>query len=250
MTAMEPRRWRIHGPAIGGDGEVWAYGHYGRPVLAFPSQQGAVGDFALHGMVYALEDLLTAGRIKLYCVESLDGRTWFDDSLPIEERARRHRAYASWLYDHVAPAIREDCGGRDDTITTGASFGAYHAVHATLQRADLFPTAIGLSGVYDLERIGAWGEPGDDTYFANPSAYVGNLEGGHLDWLREAAELILVCGQGQWEDTSGALDSTRAFAGQAVGQGLRVHLDLWGHDMPHDWPSWRRMLAHHLDRIC
>ena len=26
-------------------------------------------------------------------------------------------------------------------------------------------------------------------------------------------------------------------------------LDLWGHDVPHDWPSWRRQIAHHLPRF-
>ncbi|MDP9209563.1 MAG: esterase, partial [Actinomycetota bacterium] len=25
--------------------------------------------------------------------------------------------------------------------------------------------------------------------------------------------------------------------------------DLWGHDVPHDWPSWRAQLAHHLPRF-
>lgn len=247
---MEPRRFTVHGPAIGGEGAVWAYGEWGRPVLAFPSQQGEVGDFAQHGMVAAVADLLAAGRIKLYCVESMDGRTWFDDGLPLEARARRHGTYASWLYDDVVPAIRSDCGGRADVIATGCSFGAYHAVHAALQRADLFPLAIGLSGVYDLAQIGAWGEPGEATYFANPSAYVANLHGEHLDWLRRTVDLVLACGQGQWEDTTGALDSTRTFAALAAGRGLRVDLDVWGHDVPHDWPSWQRMLAHHLARHC
>jgi esterase/lipase superfamily enzyme len=27
-------------------------------------------------------------------------------------------------------------------------------------------------------------------------------------------------------------------------------LDLWGYDVPHDWPSWRVQLAYHLPRFC
>ena len=61
--------------------------------------------------------------------------------------------------------------------------------------------------------------------------------------------LLLVCGQGQWEDTTGALESTRRFAGLLAGKGIRHELDLWGHDVPHDWPSWQRQLAHHLPRF-
>jgi len=61
---------------------------------------------------------------------------------------------------------------------------------------------------------------------------------------------VLVCGQGQWEDSTGALESTRHIAGILDSKGIRYELDLWGHDVPHDWPSWRRQLAHHLPRFC
>ena len=33
-------------------------------------------------------------------------------------------------------------------------------------------------------------------------------------------------------------------------KGLAHELDLWGHDVAHDWPSWRAQLAHHLPRFC
>jgi esterase/lipase superfamily enzyme len=62
--------------------------------------------------------------------------------------------------------------------------------------------------------------------------------------------ILLVCGQGQWEDTTGALDSTKAFASRLGEKGLRYELDLWGQDVPHDWPSWRNQIAHHMPRFC
>jgi esterase/lipase superfamily enzyme len=75
-------------------------------------------------------------------------------------------------------------------------------------------------------------------------------DGDHLDWLRGRISLLLVCGQGQWEDTTGSLDSTRRFAGLLDSKGIRHELDLWGHDVPHDWPSWRAQMAHHMPRFC
>jgi esterase/lipase superfamily enzyme len=33
-------------------------------------------------------------------------------------------------------------------------------------------------------------------------------------------------------------------------KGIRHEMDLWGHDTPHDWPSWQAQLAHHLPRFC
>jgi esterase/lipase superfamily enzyme len=59
---------------------------------------------------------------------------------------------------------------------------------------------------------------------------------------------VLVCGQGQWEDTTGALESTRRFAALLGEKGIHCVADYWGHDVAHDWPSWRAQLAYHLAR--
>ncbi len=242
-TATDARHAEVEGS------HVLAYGHYGRPLLAFPSEQGGADQYADFGMVDAIGHLLDAGRVKLYTVDSWDAGTWQDHSATLEERARRHELYESWIVDHVLPWIWEDCGGRAEVAVTGVSFGAYHAANIALRHADLFPLAICQSGVYDVSRVGA-GERGDATYFNNPLDYVSHLHGDHLDWLRGRVSLVLVCGQGQWEDTTGALESTTAFAQLLHEQGIPYELDLWGHDVPHDWPSWRAQLAHHLPRFC
>ena len=78
----------------------------------------------------------------------------------------------------------------------------------------------------------------------------GYLHGDHLAWLQSRLSVLLVCGQGRWEDSTGALPSTRHMAGLLARKGIRHELDLWGHDVPHDWPSWRAQLAHHLPRFC
>ena len=94
------------------------------------------------------------------------------------------------------------------------------------------------------------GERGDAVYFNNPADYVAHLQGDHLDWLRTSVSILVICGQGQWEDTTGALEGSKHFVASLAEKGLRHELDLWGHDVPHDWPSWRAQLAHHLPRFC
>jgi len=236
---------------IGGGGTVISYGHWGRPVLVFPSEQGRAYDYENNGMVDAVADLIDGGRVKLYCVDSFDAQTWSRAELPLEERARRHGAYESWIVDHVVPFVHADCGGPSDIATTGCSLGAFHAVNFALKRADLFPLAIGLSGNYDASAWNAWGERGDATYFNNPVDYVEHLGGDHLDWLRSRLAIVLVVGQGAWEThPTGALPSTRQLAGQLQDKGIRCELDLWGHDVAHDWSWWQRQLAHHLPRFC
>jgi esterase/lipase superfamily enzyme len=229
---------------------VAAYGHWGRPVLAFPAERGDAGEFERRGMIGCVGDLLEAGRVKLYCVDSFDGETWSNRSIPLEERARRHQIYESWIFDQVVPFIRHDSGGAGELIACGVSLGAYHAANFALKRADVFPLAICMSGSYDPSAWDGWGERGDATYFNNPLDYVAGLGGDHLDWLRAQLSILLVCGQGQWEDTTGALDSTRRLAALLDEKSIRCELDLWGYDVPHDWPSWCRQFAHHLPRFC
>jgi esterase/lipase superfamily enzyme len=245
---LNRRELRVPAPALGGDGLVLAYGHWGRPLLVFPSEQGQPWDYESNGMIGSIAHLIVAGRVKVYCVDSFDAGSWQAKELPLEERARRHGLYESWIVDEVAPLVAAESGG-GDAIVTGSSFGAYHAANFALKRADLFPLAICMSGVYDIAPLG-WGERGAAVYFNNPIDYVVHLHGDHLDWLRSRLHVVLVCGQGQWEDTTGALESTKSFAGLLGSKGISHELDLWGHDVPHDWTSWRAQIAHHLPRFC
>lgn len=249
MASAKRRTADLWSPALGANLSVAAYGHWGTPVLVFPAEGGSAIDMESNGMVEAVAGPLDDGQLKLYCVDSIDGQTWSNRSLPLEERARRHSAYESWIVDQVVPLIHSDCGGPLPIVTTGPSLGAFHAANIALRRADLFPRALCLSGNYDPTTWNGWGERGDALYFHNPIDYVANLHGDHLDWLRSQLRLVLVCGQGQWEDTTGALPSTKHLAELLAGRGIPHELDLWGHDVAHDWPWWRRQLAHHLPRI-
>lgn len=236
--------------AIGSAGTVVRYGHWGRAVLAFPSEQGGAWDFENNGMVGAVADLIDAGRLKVYCVDSYDAESWSNSGISVEERARRHGRYESWIVGEVVPWIHQDCGGAVEVMTLGCSLGAFHAANFALRRADLFPLAMCLSGNYDPASWQGWGERGSAAYFNNPIDYVRHLHGDHLRWLRDRVSLLLVCGQGQWEDTTGSLRSTKEFAALLAAKQIRHELDLWGHDVPHDWPSWRAQVAHHMPRFC
>ncbi|MFY9915259.1 MAG: alpha/beta hydrolase-fold protein [Nocardioidaceae bacterium] len=247
------RRHQVELPLAGHDHAltVIAYGHYGRPVLVFPSEAGRAWDFENNGMVEAVRQFIDDGRVKLYCVDSLDAWSWSDTNATTEERAARHSLYTGWLVGQALPWIAADSDGRQDVITVGCSMGAYHAVHFALQRADLAPLAIGLSGNYDVSTWNAWGDRGDASYFANPPDYVANLGGDHLEWLRGQVSILLVCGQGQWEThPTGSLPSTKALGDLLHSKGIRCEVDLWGHDVAHDWPWWRQQFAHHLPRFC
>jgi esterase/lipase superfamily enzyme len=247
---METTSVRLRVPGHDADLEVVRYGSWGRPVLLFPSEAGSARDAQGNGMLDAVRPLVEAGRVSLFCVDSMDAWTWSANDVPTEERARRAQAYTAWLSQAVLPWVLDQVGEGQEVITAGVSLGAYHAVHLTFQRADVAPLAIGLSGNYDPTSWNGWGELGDATYFANPTAYVANLEGDHLDWIRSRVSVLLVVGQGPFEESpTRSLPATREFAELLGRKGIRHELDVWGFDSAHDWPWWQRQLAHHLQRF-
>ncbi len=248
---MEREQVELEVPGTDRTGTMIRYGHFGRPVLVFPSEAGRARDYEDNGMVGAVADLVDAGRVKLYCVDAFDHLTWSDRSIPVEERARRHGGYEAWILEQVVPAIGRDASGAASIVATGCSMGAFHALNFALKHADLFGVAICQSGSYDPTGWHAWGEPGEATYFNNPSAYVPNLHGDHLEWLRSRLFVLLTVGQGAWEThPTGSLSAARAMTPLLQAKGIDCELDEWGHDVSHDWPWWQRQLAHHLPRFC
>ena len=156
---VDARHAELYSPAIGAAGNVVVHGHWGRPFLAFPAERGNAWEYGDRGVVGALAALIDAGRAKLYCVDSFDGSSWSNSSIPLEERARAHERYESWILEQVVPWIHHDCGGPQEIATLGVSLGAFHAVNIALRRADVFPLALGFSGNYDPSTWDAWGEP-------------------------------------------------------------------------------------------
>ena len=98
---MDTARVELSAAGFDRPGTVLRYGHWGRPVLVFPCEAGRAWDFADRGMLAAVTPLVDAGRVKLYCVDSADDRTWSDRSIPLEDRARGHAAYTSWVTDRA-----------------------------------------------------------------------------------------------------------------------------------------------------
>jgi esterase/lipase superfamily enzyme len=248
---MEKVQLELPAPGFDRPGTVIRYGHWGRPVVVFPSEQGRAWDYENNGMVGAVADLVEGGRVKLYCVDSFDAESWGDRSVALEERARRHQAYESWVTNEVAGLIAADSSGATDAIVTGCSLGAFHALQLALTRADLFPVAICQSGNYDPSQWYAWGDRGDASYFTNPTDYVPHLHGDHLDWLRGRLHVVLTVGQGAWEThPTRSLPSAHHMAGLLAEKQISHELDVWGHDVAHDWDWWQKQIAHHLPRFC
>lgn len=233
--------------SLGQEMALKVFGYFGKPVIAFPAQAGRFYDFENFGMVQAVESHIETGRIKLYCVDSVDAQSWANwDALPLD-RARRHQDYDRYIAFEVAPFIRQHCGDfQQKFIATGASMGAYHAANFFFRHPDIFDATIALSGVYRLNMfVGDYMD--ENVYFNSPINYLPDLnDPWYLDKYRQS-DIIICCGQGAWEDEM--IADSHALKRILGAKDIPNWVDFWGYDVNHDWPWWRKMLPYYLDNL-
>ncbi len=223
------------------------WGHYGTPVLLYATAGGDAEEAERFQLIEALGELLEAGRIKVYSMDSIAGRAWLERK-PADYCARLQNRFDAMVYHEIVPAIRADC--RSDAIeiiAAGASIGAFNAVAALCRHPDVFRIALGMSGTYDLERFLYGGPFTEDLYFSSPLHYLPGLgEGSEQLRLLRQRFAVLAFGQGRWEDPS---ESWR-LAEVLGARGVPNRIDAWGPEWDHDWPTWRVMLPRYLADFC
>jgi esterase/lipase superfamily enzyme len=236
----------LDSPSLGRKVHLWSYGHFGPPVLVFPSAAGFAHEWQAQGMIDVLAPWLEAGRLKLYCPDSNVSETWAAKSGSLRDRMARHRAYEGMILNELVPWIRRDCRTPDIRLwTMGCSLGATYAANMALKQPEIFSRALCMSGRY-LATALTKGEDNEDVYFNNPLAFVPGLTGAALDRVRRQTHLTLVCGRGMWEE--GCIEETIAL-GRLLGQkDIPNETDIWGRDSRHDWDWWQKQLRHHIGR--
>jgi esterase/lipase superfamily enzyme len=227
------------------DMTVARWGHYGTPLLLFPTAGGDAQEVERNGLIGALWEPIEAGRLKVYSCDSAAGQTWLSGQHSWDYCCAFQNRFDSFIYEELVPAIHTDCGTPGlEIMLAGASIGAFNAVASLCRHPDIFTSAIAMSGTYDLERLLGF-QATQEFYFSSPLLYLPNLDGGQqLDTLRRRF-VVLAFGQGDAEDPE---ESRRM--GQALGaKGIPNRVDAWGPEYPHDWPTWRDMLPRYLEEL-
>jgi len=240
---VEQHSW--HSPRLGRDMGIRVYGHWGSPLIVFPTSGGDEREYERQGMVEALGRHVEGGRVKLFCVNSVNDRSWYDKGAHPRHRSYVQAMYDSYIAEEVAPFVHGHCRTPGIAITTtGASFGAYHAANSLFKHPDLFRRCLALSGVYDLRRF-MDGDYDDNFYFNNPVDYVASLsDRWYLERLAED-DIRLVTGTGPWEDPA----PTYRMSEILWSRGIRHSVDDWGPEGGHDWPYWKKEMDEYLSRL-
>lgn len=223
------------------------YGHGGQPCLVFPSQNGKHGDFEGFGMVEACASFIDAGRLTLYCVDSLDELSWSARHLGQRERMEAQEAWFAHLVEEFVPFMYRDSGFQGRLMTLGCSLGAFHAANALFRRPDLFGSVIALSGAYDARWL-MDGHMDELVYLNSPADSIRGMAPDH-PYVRmyNESRIILCCGRGAWEDEM--LRSIRLLEDAMREKGIHAWVDIWGEDVNHDWNWWRAQLRYFLGHL-
>lgn len=234
-----------YSPNLRKDMPIAVYGEYGMPLLMFPTAAADFEEYERFQLIDAIALHVHSGRIKIYSINSINRESWLNERMHPAERAWRQVEYDRYITQEVVPFIWDNCRTPGIGIaTTGASFGAFHAANAVFKHPDMFRTLIAMSGSYDI-RPYADGYHDENVYYNNPVEYVPNLEDDYYLPKLRSCRLLISSGQGAYE----APDRSRELSRILGSKGIPHELDLWGYDIPHDWPTWRSMLNVFIPRL-
>ncbi|MEM7082671.1 MAG: alpha/beta hydrolase-fold protein [Pseudomonadota bacterium] len=220
------------------------WGHYGTPVLLFPTAGGDAEEIERFLMIRVLQPLIDAGRIKVYSVDSIAGEAWFSGRESAEYCSRLQNRFDAFIYEEVTAAIRTDCRSNEiEIVTAGASIGAFNAVATLCRHPDAYKLAIAMSGTYDLSKY-LEGSFNQDFYFSSPLHYLPDLEGPMLKAL-QSRFVLMPTGEGDYED----IGQSWRIANLLGAKGVPNRVDSWGADYHHDWITWRAMLPKYLEEL-
>jgi esterase/lipase superfamily enzyme len=243
---MERRTTSWYSQNLGMEMPLVAYGHAGYPLLMFPTAAADYLEYERFLLVDAIKPLIEAGRVRAYSINSVNRYSLLNEQASPPWKAELLTRYDRYITDEVLPLIRKDAGDASARpITTGASLGAFLSANAYFRHPELLRGVIAMSGSYDI-RSYLRGYTDDNVYFNNPIQYLQNLNDDHyLPLLRRADSIYILSGQGAYE----APERSRQLSNLLNAKGIPHTLDLWGHDVNHDWPWWRKMLPFYLDKL-
>jgi esterase/lipase superfamily enzyme len=226
-----------HSSRIGHDMGVVVYGHFGAPILAFPTSGGDEWEHGGQGMIGTLAPFIDAGRIKVFTVRAATAESFYNANAHPFHRSWMQSQYDAYIRHEVIPFIHTHCQGAVAVTTMGASLGAYHAANTLLKHPDVVKRCYAMSGVYDMKRF-MDGLYDDNFYFNNPVDYVPNLNDPMVLAQLATCDIRLITGCGPFEQSGPTYQLSDALRGR----GIPHHVDDWGPKGGHDWPYWHHQM--------
>ena len=216
------------------DMEALVFGHAGQPLLVFPTSMGRFFEYEDRGMIGVLATAIDAGKIQVFCLDSVDTESWYNKGAHPGWRIWRHVQYERYVVNEFLPFLKWKNWATQIAVT-GCSFGGYHALNFAMRHPGVVSACITMSGSYDIKQF-LDGYYDDNCYFNNPPDYLPNM---HDDWyLSRYRQMKIVLGTADWDI---CMDANVKMAATLHSKEIPNWLDIWSDNSRHDWPLWLRM---------
>ncbi|MFC2110426.1 esterase family protein [Bacteroidota bacterium] len=242
---MEREYHKWYSPNLEREMELLVFGHSGSKVLFFPPRMGRFYDYENWKVIEALEDKIDAGYLQLYCVDSVDLESFYNNYSHPGYRIYRHTQYEKYVINEVIP-LSNTINTNPYLISAGCSLGAFHAVNIAMRHPHLFCKVVGMSGRYDLTESKGYfqdllsGYHDENVYFNMPNQYLKNLSDPNIIKELNAMDIVLAIGR---EDLF--LASNFLLSGILNEKGITHQLFEWDQEA-HKACYWRKMVQIYL----
>jgi esterase/lipase superfamily enzyme len=235
----EYHKW--HSQFIDREFEMLVFGDSGYPIIIFPTSKGRYYQAKDFGLIDAASKYINSGKIKIYCPDSLDNESWYNESIHPAERVKNHVVYEHLIIKDVVDYAVHETGYKKVGVA-GCSFGGYHAANLSFKHPDKVSYLICMSGASNVKRL--LGDYYDDNvYFNNPPDYLPNLND---DWyLDKIKKTGIFLGVG---DDDICLQENLVLSDILKAKNVNHLLDV-RKNTGHDWKWWKKMFYDYLGKI-
>ncbi len=231
---MEEHYHKWYSPILGKDMEMLVYGHWGYPIIIFPTTRGRYYESKDFKLIDSVSWFIEQGKVKLYCLDSIDEYSWYNRSIHPADRIKNHILYDKMVMEEVVGRIQHE-SPTGKVAVAGCSFGGYHACNFAFRHPEKVSHLFSMSGAFDIKSQ-LDGYYDENAYFNNPVDFIPNMQND------EVYKMNIILGTSEYDICLGAnLNMSEILKRKGIGHWLDNRPS-----EPHDWPVWRAMFPHYL----
>jgi esterase/lipase superfamily enzyme len=238
-SLMEKMNHSWQSPSLGKKATVTVYGTEGTPILVFPDAGRTRTEWEDHGLIKALDFQLKNGHNRIFCVDSIDKKSFLDADAPPRLRISRHRQFENFIVDEVLPYIRKTTNDLF-VMAAGVGLGGYHAVNLLLKHPGQIQKAISIGGMFQI-RTFMEDYFDDNVYYNNPMEYLPNLDNPALLEEIKSTDIRLVVTP---DDPN--LELNYMLSDILRSKAVEHIFDYWIETGDHPWEIYGDMLQRHV----
>jgi len=238
---MREEYYKWHSNDLDREFEMLVYGHYGYPVVLFPTFNARYWEAKDYGLINAASDLIESGRIKIYCPDGMDFLSWANNAIEPAEKVKIQVEYEKTIINDVIGFVKHETS-MERIGMAGCNFGSYHALNFSFKHPDMVEKLICIGGTFDIKPfINNYYD--DNCYFNNPPDYLPNLaDNWYLDLFKT---MKIILGTGESDQYA---EQTKHISDLLLSKNVKHWLDLRP-NTGHNWDYWREVFPKYLAQI-